>query len=986
MIICLRPGNRILLGHRLRVPDQGCPAPISVRGFAKTNSSFFRVKNTPTHPYVVRPPQSRARRLPCPVPRAERTDISKWVPFLDRYLPSHLRGDSTNILEAELQSEAEQCQAILQLLFQARSFMNFDLLVYMGFKLDRWQAVRRLVDKLLDNAEGLQSKHSVQGCLPSNIDWKSMGPSFEEITGDEIYPSVTISLQNGIDHQPLVSYDSYSEEPTFGGRLGETNLRIGTMEELWQTLGLFIIEAADMDPEKSALVIHHFYYIVARLHFLDYIPKNVYRDAANRGTTPPLRPPAMHLLSTRIMSTLTDTILEPNMEELAVASGQRSSMELLRSSERRLGFGVWLEFILWCCVEGGYAREAAWIIQNTRNRSKEWKVASFARLLEANGPLDPRKIDYHDTWAQCGQFSTLQQFKKSEDPFLGLGARTISREVLVSVMDGLTNAVRAGVSFRGDSAHYVWERIGLLRGLLNRNLLYVNSGFINYLIVRILEAGGIVAEVKPQALDLLLNVAPSIMTADKLDLSFEKLVELSDKGNIPNTSAVILGLYHYTLNAYASSGHISGTIDVLEKLIGAVDYKKVHLIRELIMESKYLTKAHNVRKTNSTPASIPELNDSRPPPLAGLQLPASSLNLLLSTLTDSEVFSLASWILNPREFAGPIIPIDMYNDEVLSPAIIRFATATKDFPLVFSLLETVRRPWPRSTLQPTLEFRITRFRWKQVLELLIYLRDVERAQWEPKNVATLAATILRLDQPHDRFRQFLPPEDHESALAGGKQILRHMLEGEFDAPDDFSKGRDLGTQQTLFQFHRIFESIKSPSLSDVCSNVKLKWQGTVNSSRYLPADAFRTILAAVVEVYGSTVGQRLYHKWCMSPTTPHARRIDSGGNARLFYSSQLNPEIGGIEPSFDPHWHADNRGKLVMPDLSVVRVIALGALKEQKSLLENREMVSDEITSESVTSVLNWCIRIFFELGLTDREIDRELDGHLTRTRERLRW
>ncbi|EEP82484.1 predicted protein [Uncinocarpus reesii 1704] len=958
MIICLRPGGRILPGSWLRLSNRRCRIPLPARGFnTKLGRSGSSAESSPVHPYITRASRSRATRIPCPVPRSERTDIAKWVVFLDKYLPADLRAHHTDTPEDELPNEPEQCQAILQLLFQARSLMNFDLLTYMGLKLGRWQAVRALVDKLLDNMEALRSKHPDLGGLPSNINWGETGLSFDEITEDKRYPTLSLSVQEEANYQTLESYDSYSEEPVLGARMGETNLRVGTMEELWQTLGYFIIEAADLPPDESRAVMRQFYSILARLHNLGYIPKDVYKEAPNGGEISPLRPPIIHLLTTRIMSTLTDTILEANMEKLAVSTGQRPSMQLLRSSERQLGFGVWLELVLWCCVEGGYAREAAWILQHVRKRSKEWKVASFANLLKINGPVDRRKIDYQDTWEHCGKFATSPGREIAKGPFLGMGERTITHEVVLAVMDGLANTVRTGVSFRGDSVRQVWERLGLLRGILQKNQLTVRSGLVNYLIMRILEAGGIVVEVKPQSLDLLLNVAPSMATADELDISLEELLRLLRKGAMPRNSGFILGLYHYTLNAYAATGHISGTIDVLEKLVGTVDYNKVLMIRQSILESKYLIKAHNVRKTKFSFSSKLSRETSL---FSGLQIPSSSLAVLLNLLTDSKVFSLASWMVNPRESVGPIISTGMYSDEVLSPALIHFATETKNSALLSNVLESLPRPLPENILHPLLDYRIANFQWKHTLELLMYLRHVKRILWEPKNVASLAAAIIRLDQPSDRFTQFTSQENHDQTLRQERNFI----------PD-----------QMLYQFQNIFQSIGSPSLSHICETAKLKWQGQIDPLCYIPADAFRTLLSAVVEVHGCIAGRELYDKWCMYPATPRAQRINSGGNTTLYFSSHLDPEAGGVEPYFKSHWHAWRDRKLVMPDLSVVRTIALGALSEQNK----HEKSSTNDVAEGVTSVLDWCVGMFFDLGLSEREVDRELDGHLTRARGRIR-
>ncbi|KAI1977710.1 hypothetical protein LOZ53_002363 [Ophidiomyces ophidiicola] len=967
MLIWLRQGGRILLSHELHFPIQRYPTALNVSKFGTT---IYPHQSYDGH-QINRPPDSRGKRLRCPVPSTECSDISKWIPYLDRYLPPQLRASSIALPEAESQSEAQQCQAILQLLFQARTLMNFDLLTYIGFKQKRWQALTVIVDKLLHSAENLRSHDSQRPTLPSNIDWKKMGSSFNDITADKFSLPPIVPMTSDTNFNSLVLYDYYSEEPMLDSRMGEQSLRVGTMEELWQSLGYFILEVADMSTEESTIVMRHFYYIVARLHNLGYIPENVYKDVPKSNFEPPLRPPIMHLLSTRIISILTDTILEANVKETPASNGHLSAMDLLKSSERLLGFGVWLELVLWCCVEGGFARGASWILRNMRRRSNQWKVASFTRIIKKSGPIDHRKIDSHDTWENCGQLSMALPSKRTDNTFLGMGERTITQEVVVAVMEGLTNTVRSGVGLRGDSVAQIWGSVGLLRGLLNSNSLYVHPRFFNYLIFRILEAGGIVVDVKPQALEALLNISPSISTANELDKSSEELVKLWQNGYEPNDSAMMLGLYHYILDLYTSTCHISGAIEVLERLIGTVDSTKVHLIRELIMDSKYLNRAQNVLKTSGKCAPVDQSSALRP--LASLQLSPSSLYLLLNSLTDAKVFSIASWILNPHESAGPIIPKNIQENEILSPAVIRFAAAINDPALVADLLDSIPRPLSKSTLHAMLDYTIAMFHWKDSLELLLYLRDVRHIQWEPRNIASLAAAVIKLEQPYGKLTQFSSPEDQAHALSQGKKILTYVLEGKFNIPPDFSKSHDIISQRTLFQLHRIFESIQSPSLAEVCKNCKLEWNSKVKQHHYIPAETFSAVLAAVVQVYGSSSGQRLYLKWCASPTTARACRIDSGGNDIL--ASQLSLGLEKLE-----RWQNVKDDKLVMPDLNVVRTIALSALEEQNDLTRGHEMLSSEITAESVNSVLDWCMRIFFDLGLRDRDIDKELDGHLTRS------
>src|SRR5947207_12290375 len=102
-----------------------------------------------------------------------------------------------------------------------------------------------------------------------------------------------------------------------------------------------------------------------------------------------------------------------------------------------------------------------------------------------------------------------------------------------------------------------------------------------------LEAGGIVPETDPRSLELLLNLAPHVVPDEQEDVSFEYSLALMSQDYIRNNSALVSGLYQYTLNTYSAKGHVSGALDVFAKLLGAVDSTKVQTIRQFSRELKH---------------------------------------------------------------------------------------------------------------------------------------------------------------------------------------------------------------------------------------------------------------------------------------------------------------------------------------------------------------------------------------------------------------
>ncbi|KAJ9354527.1 hypothetical protein C8Q69DRAFT_450627 [Paecilomyces variotii] len=921
----------------------------------------------------------------CPVPTSERRDPNAWIRYLDHFLPAELRGNTTDDAgpaESSLaqQDIHEQSQAIATLLFQARKLNNLDLLTHLGFKLGRWQAVHALVNQLLDSTESLEAL-SIQSRLPSNIDWGSE-TSLDQLTSDflEFKPAeIRIkreSLNAAVSETDL---DKTTERP-----LAQELSRL-LKRELWQSLGSIILEAADVSPEQSNVAMQYVYQVLARLHHSGSIPDAVYKYKAQSDEDALFRPPGMHLLSTHIMNVLSDTVWRVQEAEIsakAAAVGQKSPFLPFNMGIRQLGSEIWLEFILWCCVEEGYVKEGTWIVQQMKAREGDlaWKVDSWKPLLAHPRSVADTNIDVEDFWHRPGDTPTSRSAKSKRGLFLGLGKRTISAEVIESLMDGAANLVYRGLGYRGYSPGSILQNLNFLQSMLLRSpkgALRPPSRVSNWSVTRMIESRAIDPQADPQALERLLRAQSHIVPPwDSNTPTAEEDLELLEKPQLYDDSAALIGLVEYNLRSYAEYRHAGAAFDMFTWLQELVDSSKLQHIQGFLDEIRQLDNGNAFLSQRKYPSINP----------GGSSVPQLSLVTLAHVLdlaTTSRAFSLGEWLLFSTDVDGPAIPLGSFGDEALAPSILRFAAATRNTELCNQVVKSLTQPVSRNTLKALLSFRITMGEWDRVVTMFEYLRDHKAKAWGESNITALAAIVLRLDRAAKHKGGPSPSDDKTSSLFRAKDILRRVLSGEFNVPPNPQR-RSGYQERALYRHYQIFMSLPGP-LREVAEKAELKYKpsGSRHILPYVPSVAFHNLLTAVVDIYGSAAGKQLWERWCLSPEYSEMRRLQEGGTARLYSSDELDFRKGA--PAFNPLRLAEIQRKAVIPNLNTVRIIAQAAVKEyrlQESQKSTANNPTDAISSpESATpaEVLDFCIDKFRSLRLYEKEIDREVQGHLSR-------
>ena len=313
------------------------------------------------------------------------------VALLDPYLPLELRSKSW--LENLAQFEGiRDVDTLPNLLFEAQACRHLrqDLLSYIGLHENRWDALLWLIETLLTSR-----KPSLAMLGESPVHQASTSSKW---TMDELmYHPELVSQHLLRNHQrrpfnleqATGSYKRYRK----GKLIDETHDPIGLT---WQCVACLILEAADSGTERSSEIMSYVYQIIACMHYHSAIPPTLYNWKYPEDYSAIQRPPTLHLLSARILATLSDATWKAYEKTVLAEAAQVGAEYFYKGFElpeagytpriRPLNLGVWLDLVLWSCLEGGLIMEAAWIVNQILQKENQpaWSVVSWETLQNAD--------------------------------------------------------------------------------------------------------------------------------------------------------------------------------------------------------------------------------------------------------------------------------------------------------------------------------------------------------------------------------------------------------------------------------------------------------------------------------------------------------------------------------------------------------------------------------------------------------------------------
>ncbi|THC88831.1 hypothetical protein EYZ11_011725 [Aspergillus tanneri] len=925
----------------------------------------------------------------CPVPGQEQKNPDVWVLRLEQYLPSSLRHRDPADTDTDPASSTPTTQGTVaqtielnNLLFHARVSGNLDLLAHLGFRLNNWAAVDHLMDRLLNTVDALDEV-SVFRHPFSNDSWgHGSDVSLDQLTDQDVdsFSPQPRPRSDSPSVSELTTLDSLTERPF----ADDHSKRL--MAEVWQSLGSIVLDASEASPNESKVAMSYVFRILARLHHSGAVSDRVYKYIPPAMHQTSFRPPGMHLLSTHIMNVLSDAawlMHEAEVAARAAAAGEDSPFLPFKMGIRELGPEVWLEFILWCCVEHGHIQEGAWLVHQIQSRTGDqaWKFQSWGPLLQHPGTVWETNIDLEESWRHPASEDLTPSRRKRANPapFNGLGKRTISLEVAASLLDNLPNLIYLGLGYRGVSTTALLRQVPSLRfaitpSMTGEQLLPTTKEALGFT-VRALESRGFNPEADPQAFEGLLRATPHVVPpwdADPSCLSEEDMEQLRPS-QIYNESWALAGLIEYNIRSYSSKRMCGDAVNAFEWLQEVVDSSKMRRIGEFFSSRSSLPDIQHLPTLDAgSLASLHPFEASMP------QLSTVTLAQLLDLVTVSRAFAFGEWLLFSDDIDGPAVSRSAYGNQALAPSIIRFAAATKNSALCESVVQSLAQPLSVNTLRALLNFRIAMGQWGRVVLMLEYLRDYRLKSWGHSNVTTLAAEIIRMDHALQQPQQDpAAAERQEQSLAQAKAILLRILGGEFN--ESHVQTDTTFQARSLYGLRRIFLSIPG-ALRDIAATANVLYAATTRTTvPYIPATAFHTLLSAVVDTQGSAAGKRLWNQWCLDIKAPAHRRLQEGGISRLYLNQERNPAKG--DPHFDAVYFKQVRKKAIQPNLNTVRIIAQAAVSEYNDHESHHASSSSTSLDNPATGTLEFCIQRFEAFGLRRREINREVGGHFYRKR-----
>lgn len=777
-----------------------------------------------------------------------------WIEALEPFLPSHLRSSSHTTTASSLDAE-KTCTGITNLLAEAReSDAQIDILATLGVRDGRWSAVMTLVECLITDATSrIPNSSSVE--LPSNLDWPRL------MTLDDMARKAFEVDQ--MSHSNRLSYEQWDEiqfDPRYTDQMRMEKYNV--IEQIWMSLGAIILGTTALPSEKSSKVMMHVQRIIARLHNSGFVPDHVYsysysctdNDSAVR------RPPLMHLLSSRILTSLSDAVLRAHHDEVnALAANAGSNYRGLahilpgaqaRLKVRDLGPEIWLEFVLWCCVDGGFAKAGSWIVEQMRTRNTD--LPWFAvHLTSSSGEetLDAALIDWASVNKRPGGILSRTRGDLGEKASDADHSCSISAEVVLALVEVLIDSRSPGISGRGTTQKSILTSIEKLLMFLEPHSL--PEKYLDYLTVRLFQPLLYDFEKDPTTLQALSERLGFIRSLESTRRRSEYLPSLQ-VDSVLEQSEVYPGLLHQILETLAIAGRANSTVNVFNQIQDLVDQSKLRSIGSFLQSPR-----------RPDQDFFSDFAFSREYTSSHGQLPAQKLAAFLGLVTDAGLTELGQWLLYSMDVDGPLIPLTLYGQGSVSPSVLRFAGATNDHMLQEDVADAVRskagKP-PVSFLRSYVDAQLRQANFETAGHKLAYLNEAKGGGYSLSNIANLLATITKIEKytEHDK------PERRARLLSPGLSLLDWLLEGDFRGNvGDFKKSQIKDHFRGLACLFRVAETMSGSLLSGVARSwiQKLAQSNVVG----LNARVFNILLAALVETRGARFGMMIWDLFCEEP-------------------------------------------------------------------------------------------------------------------------
>ena len=924
---------------------------------------------------------TNTRSLPLDVDRLmsspRRLKPGPWATVIESYLPPNLRLGGSNVVEEVIQHEPlRPTHTLPKIMSMARLSCGADLLSYVGIYQERWEAVIWLVKAMTKKYPGYKDMETALCQLPPLL-WETVDKSLDDVTSNAIKvempqpsrgPRTQDWLYGGFSHgqNPSLHHSEYRDHPHSLGRE-----RLG---QIWQSLGTMILQAADRPAEDPnyTVIMSHVFQILGHLHRINAFPDLIYNYNPPADPTVLQRPPTLYVLSKRIMSTLSDVEWGLQWEETiaeALSQGYELPKAIVKPKIREFGPELWLDLILWACVEGGFISEGAWIVMQMQKRvaSKDtrWSTISWPEICAKKAP----KLD----WTSILRF-TIDKTQLNQVGGIGIasgtnvqidmGTRTVSREVVLALLDGLLNDSLSTGGGPGMNAIELRRSVTACKNLLDCKHAELDGNFMDAVILRVLESFQNVKE-QPEVLTRFLDLRSTELKQATRNSGTTIPAHVHDIDD----SAAILGLHHRNLHRFSTDGNQKGSLRTLRKIQSTVDTQREGSILAFARELRgRLERGDDVQDLMGTKGDDVAL--VQPP-----QVPLSALASFIDLMTDNRLFDLGNWLLLNEDIDGGLMNPAFYYDQSIQPALLRFGTATSNPKLLTKILLGLKMPLSEPIVHTLLHFQATLRKWTAVEELLEYMKDAPNMAWKPSDATTIAKAILQME--HES-----PDNANADSVSRALSILQNLVNGDYNSKADPSAITPNFFQIKMAnQLGRIFQTL-SGSLNKITTRLPGE-DLRAHASTDVPPNAFNIILQTIVDLYGCSAGKELWDRWCHAPDVPKRAqrpRLCFGDGERV-----VTPTLNMLRSVLRPVVEARRARYAAMKD---------DLIKSRRSKKKKKKASTDHDDLSSVAihkkyklgedddgKMLDWVVGMCKKLGMSEYEINGEIPGSFPQLR-----
>ncbi|KAL8873838.1 MAG: hypothetical protein Q9174_000744 [Haloplaca sp. 1 TL-2023] len=903
-----------------------------------------------------------------------------WENLLEPYLPTDLRRKRSPDLQSttDIGRVHSPTQDVHILLAEARQSKggNSDLLAHLVIKEDRQNAVVWLVVKMLEaHAMELRTNSNVSRSQ-ADARRRPFLPLEDATRGAE----TTEQLISG--RRPLFDEQSKLDRLTACITRSASHESLG---EIWRSVGSMILRAADSQssPDKSRSIMACVHRILSHMHHVGAVPESIYNYAPATDPSVLQRPPTLYYWSRRIMVVLSDaywvsTNPPPKADqgkEFAVYDPDDPNSARIPSVDMaplvpEVEPHIWLDFVLWCCVEGGWITEAADIVYKMWRRGlggKRYSVIDWNTLSAQKAPEMPWIAGFKASInrSRMREYAGGATFA-SEDGRMGSlkpPKRTVSSEVIAAIIDGLVNTASSRPEAYGNSCAKVEERVNACRTILERKQHGLGSSSWNSIVLRMSESLSTIQGTPSTSLEAIVSWSPSFLQESAV-VNSAYLSTSPAQTYVADPSAIPLGLLHRLLSNLILAGNYRGALGIFQKLQHMVDNNRTISI-------KSFPEMVSLNQGQFDDEALTKSGEQQDAPGLNAQLPVNVIAPFLDMITDAKHFDLGRWLLHSQDIDGCIISPTMYSDPMLQPALIRFASAIEDRTLLDRVTQQLKTPLSEATLRALLQHHIKTHKWDGVNEILELLRDGDGLAWDATDVVAIVRVLLHSKgDPSDKTRTSAEGPDPFDLLDG-------LLRGRYNTSPKASQLREFSQTRMLNQLVSLIMSVPGGLGSDLKAFSTTQYH-RLAANCSIPTKAFNMLLESVVELFGVYEGKILCERWC---------------SLNHFSSPNSQPSHGSIsqivKPNLQTFYHV-----LRPISHSVLQQIEAGGHYGHRQSVDGLAVDDDELAAprsdtdtDSISSslqrsrwswdrsVADWGIASCLELGVTWDTVKEDLPG-----------